>query len=65
MITIIAAVIGGVAAIVAAFISYHNGVKIREVHVLVNSRLDSALEQIDDLKNQRDRKARGEITLCR
>lgn len=61
MIAIIAASIGGAAAIVAAVVSLHNTRKIEEVHVLVNSRLDAALEQIADLKDQRDKKARGEI----
>jgi hypothetical protein len=47
--------ISGVAAIIAAALGAVNHVKIGEVHVLVNNRLDSALEQIADLQKQRDR----------
>jgi len=53
--TIIAASIGGAAAILAAVLGIINHVKIGEVHVLVNNRLDTALEQIADLQKQRDR----------
>ena len=41
------------AAIIAASLGYINHNKIKQVHVLVNSRLDAALEQIGDLKDQR------------
>jgi hypothetical protein len=53
MIVIIAASIGGVAAIIAAVLGLTNRVKIAEVHVLVNHRLDEALMEIAQLKDQR------------
>jgi hypothetical protein len=34
--------------------------KVQEVHLLVNSRLDATLNEIADLKQQRDLKASGE-----
>jgi hypothetical protein len=52
---IIAAVITAVAAIGAAAIGVTNRRKLNEIHVLVNSRLDQALVQIEDLKWQRNR----------
>lgn len=51
---IIAAVIAGVCAIAAAIIGVVNHRKLEEIHILVNSRLDEALAEIQDLKNQRD-----------
>jgi hypothetical protein len=53
MIVIIAASIGGVAAIIAAVLGLTNRSKIAEVHVLVNHRLDEALMEIAQLKDQR------------
>jgi hypothetical protein len=53
VITIIAASIGGVAAIAAAALGLVNRQKIAEVHVLVNHRLDEALTEIQTLKDQR------------
>lgn len=47
---ILAAVIGAIGAIISALV-YR---KVGQVHVLVNSRLDTALAQIDDLKSERD-----------
>jgi hypothetical protein len=52
MVTIIAAVIGGVAAVAAASLGVMNRGKLREIHVLVNSRLDEALGEIALLKEQ-------------
>lgn len=45
--------ISGLAAVISAWVAR----KVQQVHVLVNSRLDAALAQIDDLKDQRDLKA--------
>ena len=53
---IASSVIAGIAAIVAAVIGIRNHVKLTDIHVLVNSRLDTALEEIKDLKTQRDMK---------
>jgi hypothetical protein len=59
---IIAAVIAALGAVAASLIGADNRRKIdqsqqklSEIHILVNSRLDSALSQIADLKQQRDR----------
>ena len=49
-----ASVITAVAAVAAAVVGTLNHRKIDQVHVLVNSRLDTALAQIEDLKQQRD-----------
>ncbi len=51
---IVSSIIAGVAAVIAALIGVRNHVKLTEIHVLVNARLDSALTEIDDLKTQRD-----------
>lgn len=51
---VIAAVIAGLSAIVAAIIGIFNHRKLQEIHILVNSRLDQALAEITDLKEQRD-----------
>ena len=51
-----ASVITALAAVAAAAIGALNHRKIDQVHVLVNSRLDAALLQIEDLKGQRDLK---------
>jgi hypothetical protein len=53
---IVSSVVAGVAAIIAALIGVRNHVKLTEIHVLVNARLDTALTEIDDLKKQRDLK---------
>jgi hypothetical protein len=52
------AVIAGVAAIIAAALGYvnrqkinENNNKLNEIHVLVNSRLDEALNHISELQN--------------
>lgn len=50
-------IVGGLAAIsstAAAWIGLHNRKRINEIHVMVNSRLDSTLAEIADLKQQRD-----------
>jgi len=49
-------VISAAAALAAAVLGLLNRKKLTEVHLLVNSRLDSALSQIADLKQQRDLK---------
>lgn len=56
-----ASVIAGSAAVIAAALGAYNArnisraqVKLQEVHVLVNNRLDTALDQIEDLKTQRN-----------
>jgi hypothetical protein len=51
-----ASVITGVFALAAAVMGTLNHKRIGEVHVMVNSRLDTALAQIEDLKTQRDLK---------
>jgi hypothetical protein len=55
--TIIVALIGGAATVISAMCYRRVG----QVHVLVNSRLDTALSQIDDLKAQRDLKRQDEL----
>jgi len=50
-------VITGIAAILAAALGLINRHKLNQVHVLVNSRLDSTLTEIEDLKKQRDTRA--------
>jgi acetolactate synthase small subunit len=57
---ILSAVIIGGFSIAAAFIGLMNRVKINEIHIMVNSRLDQAIEQIHDLISQRDRQQRKE-----
>jgi hypothetical protein len=47
--TIVVALIGGAATVISALV-YR---KVGQVHVLVNSRLDTALEEINDLKSER------------
>ena len=54
---IVAAVISAVGAITAAIIGAYNHRKLQEIHILVNSRLDQALSEIIDLRQQRDIKA--------
>lgn len=51
---VIAAVIAGLSAITAAIIGVFNNRKLKEIHILVNSRLDQALSEINDLRQQRD-----------
>jgi hypothetical protein len=51
VVSVIAAVFSGLATVLAAYLTG----KVRQVHVLVNSRLDQALDEISDLKNQRDK----------
>lgn len=51
---VIAAIIAGLSAIIAAIIGIFNHRKLQEIHILVNSRLDQALAEITDLKEQRD-----------
>jgi hypothetical protein len=48
----IGVLISGVAAVTAAATGLANRRKIKEVHVLVNSRLDQALNRIGDLQDQ-------------
>jgi hypothetical protein len=52
---ILVAVIGALGAIGAAAVGYANRQKLTEIHVLVNSRLDTAIREIEDLKQQRNR----------
>lgn len=47
-------VITGLFSLATTAIGLLNRHKIRQVHVLVNSRLDSTLTEIADLKRQRD-----------
>jgi hypothetical protein len=54
---IIASVVGGISAIAAAIISGFNHRKLQEIKVSVDGRLDQALNEIADLKKQRDIKA--------
>lgn len=49
---ILSSVIAGLAVVLSAVILR----KVQQVHVLVNSRLDTALEQIKDLKEQRQKR---------
>ena len=51
---IVAATITGMSAITAAIIGVWNHKKLTEIHILVNSRLDQALSEINDLKSERD-----------
>jgi hypothetical protein len=51
---VVASVISGAAVVLSAWILR----KVQQVHVLVNSRLDSTLAEIADLKEQRAVKAR-------
>ena len=51
---IVAATITGMSAITAAIIGVWNHKKLQEIHILVNSRLDQALSEINDLKSERD-----------
>jgi hypothetical protein len=60
VVTVVVAIIGALGAIGAAVVGVINRAKINEIHVLVNSRLDAALGQVDDLKEQRDRTQRKE-----
>lgn len=53
---IASSIIAGIAAVIAAVISGYNHRKLNEIHVLVNSRLDAAIGEIEDLKKQRDLK---------
>lgn len=53
---IVAAVIAGVFAIAAAIIGAYNQRKLNEIHVVMNSRLDEALAEIESLKVERDKK---------
>ena len=51
------AAVAGVPALVAVMLSHRRaGRKIEEIHVLVNSRLSEALEEISTLKTTLDRK---------
>jgi hypothetical protein len=45
------AVVGALGAIIASYVGLSNKRKIAEVHVLVNSRLSTALEEIAELKS--------------
>jgi predicted membrane-bound spermidine synthase len=49
--------ITGVCSLAAAVVSALILRKVQQVHVLVNSRLDSALAEADDLRKQQDPKA--------
>lgn len=54
---IVSSVIGGLATVLGAVLGSAILRKLTKIHVLVNSRLDQALSEIDDLKTQRDLKA--------
>jgi hypothetical protein len=57
VVPIIVAVIAGIAPLTAVFLSYRKqAVKMQEIHVLVNSRLTEALDEIASLKRTLDRK---------
>lgn len=45
--------IAGLSTVISAYVAH----MVQKVHVLVNSRLDQALSEINDLKTQRDLKA--------
>jgi hypothetical protein len=47
-----AAIIAGVASVASASVGYVNHRRIREIHVLVNNRLDAALEKIASLQSE-------------
>jgi ABC-type molybdate transport system substrate-binding protein len=54
---VVAAVIAALGAIIAAIIGAFNHKKLQDIKVSVDGRLDQALEEIADLKRQRDIKA--------
>lgn len=56
-ITAIVGAIVGVISAISAIIGWLNRNRLGEIHILVNSRLDVAIKEIEDLKNQRDIKA--------
>lgn len=51
-IAVIAALPPTAAALVALLVGVHNGRKVSEVHVLVNSQMTAALDRIDDLEHK-------------
>lgn len=53
----VASTLATVGSTAATIYGYFNKKKINEVHVLVNSRLDATLNEVADLKAQRDKKA--------
>ena len=55
VVLVIVAVIGALGAIGASAMGLLNRKKLTEIHVLVNSRLDQALSEINDLRQQRNR----------
>lgn len=61
LVTLIAsggAIIGAITAVLGLI----NRKKISEVHILVNSRLDATLTEIEDLKEQRDIKHAQDVS---
>jgi hypothetical protein len=52
----IAAVATAAAAVASVVLGLFNRKKLTEIHVLVNSRLDQAISEINDLKAERDKK---------
>jgi hypothetical protein len=60
MLTAIGVIATAIGAIVAAVLGYKNKKKLTEIHILVNSRLDQALGEINDLKSQRDLKRKDD-----
>jgi hypothetical protein len=60
MLTAIGVIATAIGAIVAAVLGYKNKKKLTEIHILVNSRLDQALSEINDLKSQRDLKRKDD-----
>jgi|HubBroStandDraft_2_1064218.scaffolds.fasta_scaffold919340_3 hypothetical protein len=60
MLAAIGVIATAIGAIVAAVLGYKNKKKLTEIHILVNSRLDQALSEINDLKSQRDLKRKDD-----
>lgn len=56
LVIIVSSVIAGISAVTAAMVGAVNHRKLSEIHILVNSRLDTAMAEIEDLKKQRDLK---------
>jgi hypothetical protein len=52
--TWLAIIVPSAVSLVAALLGVVNHAKLTQVHVLVNSRLDTAVQEIADLKQQRD-----------
>ena len=58
------ALIAAVAPILAVIVAHRRGqAKLQEVHVLVNNRLDEALLEIEELKQEREERAARTMTV--